>query len=111
MIPIPSGSASSCRAGKGLIMSSRRKSRNASSASCGVNGRNSSDAHMPATSSTTTIPGSLRPSCRATLVEASTPTADSSTVAASCQRASSVDSGTNNASPTAVPAVPGANGE
>ena len=76
-----------------------------------MNGRRSSEIHIPTTSSTTTMPGSLRPTWVATSDAARVPSANTATVAATCQPKGSHESGQKSSKPTAEPAVPGAIGE
>ena len=75
MIPQPSGSASSWRAGQGLVMSNSRKRPSPTRACFQSGAAAASVSHWPAASSMTTFCGSLRPDSRAMMVAAGMPMA------------------------------------
>src|SRR5215213_268551 len=120
MIPKPPLSASNLPAGYGLTMSKKRKRINETMTAvvdqCAkrVNGNNA--INWPATSSTTTLPGSLRPDNRSVLDAAQTPAIvttriETRTTATSAFTGVTRTSSKNIPTPTADPNVPGASGK
>jgi hypothetical protein len=81
MTPMPPLSAWLSRAGNGFQMSNRRKSRNAVTSTGIERGNPITERSMPATSSITITPGSLRPSTRSTREPAHRPTSVTTTSA------------------------------
>src|SRR4026209_2145865 len=79
MTPIPPLSAWLSRAGNGFQMSNTRKSRNAVTSTGIERGSPITESSMPATSSITITPGSLRPSTRSTREPAQRPTSVTTT--------------------------------
>src|SRR5581483_1877401 len=110
--PMPPVRAWLSRAGNGFQMSKRRKSRNAVTSTGMLRGSGSrtTERSMPATSSMTITPGSLRPSARSTREPAQTPstvtTASATTMRGRVRGRSQIATAV-----TRLPTVPDATGE
>jgi hypothetical protein len=110
-MPMPPLKFSNCRAGGGFTTSITRKRMKPRISEVALSGMAIMVTIIPAISSATISPGSLRPVDLATMSAAIMERTVTTRTAASCQGRLRYDMPQTKRSPTALPAVPGAKGE